>query len=151
WYEQSHQPHPEWESVLYGAAGVAHHTELARLLLQRGADPNDGEVAYHAPETFGNNDALKVLVQSGKLTAMSLTTMLHRKLDWTDFDAVAWLLGHGADPNYMSPWGRRALHHALGRDNALQAFEMLLDHGADPTLTDKHGASAFAVAAYMGR
>jgi hypothetical protein len=151
WYEQCHQPHPEWESVLYGAAGVAHHAELARLLLQRGADPNDGEVAYHAPETFGNNDALKVLVQSGKLTAVSLTTMLHRKLDWTDFDAVAWLLGHGADPNYMSPWGRRALHHALGRDNALQAFELLMDHGADPTLTNQQGASAFAVAAYMGR
>ena len=84
WYEMNHQPHPEWESALYGAAGVAHHPELTRLLLERGADPNDGEVAYHAPETYGNNDALKVLVESGKLTPSSLTTMLHRKLDWTD-------------------------------------------------------------------
>ena len=151
WYEMNHQPHPEWESALYGAAGVAHHPELTRLLLERGADPNDGEVAYHAPETYGNNDALKVLVESGKLTPSSLTTMLHRKLDWTDYDAVAWLLAHGADPNHMSDWGRRALHHALERDNALVAFEMLLNHNADPTLPNQHGISAFAIAAYMGR
>jgi ankyrin repeat protein len=151
WYEQSHQPDPTWESVLYGAAGVAHHPELTRLLLDRGADPNDGEVAYHAPETYGNNDTLKILVQSGKLTPASLATMLHRKLDWTDYEAVAWLLAHGADPNHMSRWGRRALHHALGRDNALEAFETLLDHGADPALPANHGASAFEVAAYMGR
>jgi len=39
-YEANHQPKPEWESVLYGAAGVAHHPELTRLLLERGADPN---------------------------------------------------------------------------------------------------------------
>jgi ankyrin repeat protein len=151
WYELSDQPNPEWESALYGAAGVAHHPELTRLLLERGADPNDGEVAYHVPETYGNNDALKILVESGKLTASTFATILHRKLDWTDYDAVAWLLAHGADPNHMSHWGRRALHHALGRDNALVAFEMLLNHNADPTLPNEHGMSAFAIAAYMGR
>ena len=25
WYETSHQPRAEWESAIYGAAGVAHH------------------------------------------------------------------------------------------------------------------------------
>ena len=71
WYEMNHQPNPEWESALYGAAGVAHHAELTRLLLERGADPNDEEVPYHAPETH-DNAALKVLVESGKLNADSL-------------------------------------------------------------------------------
>src|SRR5213594_1373727 len=28
WFETNHQPKPEWESALYGAAGVAHHAEL---------------------------------------------------------------------------------------------------------------------------
>src|SRR5258706_7230246 len=37
------QQEDEYESVLYGAAGVAHHPELTRLLLERGADPNDEE------------------------------------------------------------------------------------------------------------
>src|SRR5437867_5753750 len=35
WYEMNHRPEPEWESALYGAAGVAHHAGLTRLLLER--------------------------------------------------------------------------------------------------------------------
>lgn len=53
-FEENHKPEPEWECALYGAAGVAHHPELTKLLLDRGADPNDGEVAYHSPETLDN-------------------------------------------------------------------------------------------------
>ena len=33
---------PEFETPLYGAAGIAHHGPLTRLLLERGADPNRG-------------------------------------------------------------------------------------------------------------
>ncbi len=48
-FELDHHPEPTFESALYGAAGVAHHAGLTRLLLERGADPNRGdEVAYHA-------------------------------------------------------------------------------------------------------
>jgi hypothetical protein len=28
---------------------VAHNADLTRLLLERGADPNDNETPYHAP------------------------------------------------------------------------------------------------------
>src|SRR5215470_16025700 len=63
----------EWETALYGAAGVAHHAELTRLLLERGADANDNEVPYHSPETLDNR-AMKILVESGKLTPDSLMT-----------------------------------------------------------------------------
>ncbi len=60
---KNHQPEPEWESAMYGAAGIAHHAELTRLLLERGADPNDGETPYHVPETY-DNAALRILVES---------------------------------------------------------------------------------------
>ena len=150
WFENDHQPHPEWESALYGAAGIAHHPGLTRLLLERGADPNDGEVAYHTPEGF-DNEAMIVLLESGRLTADSLATMLLRKLDWTDYDGAALILGHGHDPNYLSHWGDRALDHSLKRDNRLRFIELILDHGADPTLADKNGRSAIAIAARMGR
>src|SRR5947207_8163646 len=73
WYEANHQPSPEWESALYGAAGVAHHAELTRLLLERGADPNDGETPYHTPETY-DNAAMKVLVESGKQKSTRLNS-----------------------------------------------------------------------------
>jgi ankyrin repeat protein len=149
WFEGNHEPEPAWESALYGAAGVAHHAPLTRLLLERGADPNDDEVPYHAPEGY-ENDALKVIVESGKLTPDSLATMLIRKHDWHDGDGVEYLLQHGADPNYQGRWEFTALHHAIARDNRLEIITMLLDHGADPSRTHE-GLSAFAKAARRGR
>jgi hypothetical protein len=152
-FEPAHQPAPTFESALYGAAGVAHHAGLTRLLLARGADPNaGGEVAYHAPEGFADG-AMQAVVESGRLTASGLATMLHRKLDWTDLRGVRWLLAHGADPNAVSAWGDRALHHSLARDNRLELLEALLDFGADPSLPAPNhaGRSAVAVAARAGR
>lgn len=128
WYETHHQPEPVWESVLYGAAGIAHHGELTRLLLDHGADPNDAEVVYHTPESY-DNAALKALLATGKLTQESLATLLVRKHDWHDLEGVRLLLGQGIDLN--GPWRWNPLHHALARDNALMAIELLLDHGAD--------------------
>jgi ankyrin repeat protein len=153
-FEPEHRPEPTFESARYGAAGVAHHAGLTSLLLEHGADPNlGGEVAYHAPEGF-DDQAMHLVVQSGRLSAEGLTTMLHRKLDWTSLDGLRWLLEDGADPNALSGWGDRALHHSLRRDNALALIEALLDFGADPTLMTgprSGGASAVAVAARAGR
>jgi ankyrin repeat protein len=151
WFEHNHQPGPEWESAIYGAAGVAHHAGLTRLLLERGADPNDEETPYHAPETRDNR-ALEALVESGTLTADSYATLLLRKADWHDADGMRYLLEHGADPNRMTRWHHTALHQALRRDNARRTIELLLDHGADPTLRSRAGnRSAVAIAARRGR
>jgi ankyrin repeat protein len=151
WYEKNHQPSPEWESALYGAAGVAQHAELTRLLLERGADPNDGETPYHAPET-DDNGALAALVDSGRLTADSLATMLLRKADWHDYDGMKLLLEHGADPNRMTHWQLTALHQALRRDNALANIELMLDQGADPLIVSpREGRSGVSIAARRGR
>jgi ankyrin repeat protein len=150
-WENGHLPEPEWESVLYGAAGVAHHPELTRLLLERGADPNDGETPYHAPETH-DNEALKILVENGKLTAGNLAIMLLRKADWHDYAGMQYLLERGADPNRMTRWHLTALHQALRRDNDLKNIELLLNHRADPCVaTGLDGKSAFAIAACRGR
>jgi ankyrin repeat protein len=123
----------DFETALYGAAGVAHHAELTRLLLERGADPNDNETFYHAPETY-NNAALKVLVESGKMNVDNLAGMLLRKADWHDYEGIKYLLEHGADPNRMTIWGFTALHQALRRDNRLENIEIMLEHGADPAI-----------------
>ncbi len=151
-FVSAHQPEPVFESALYGAAGVAHHAELTRLLLARGADPNlGGEVAYHAPEGF-DAEAMQAVVESGCISDAGLTTMLHRKLDWTDLGGVRRLLEQGVDPNALSAWGHRALHHSLARANALPVPEALLDFGADPTLLTpaREDRSAVVVAARCG-
>lgn len=149
-YSAEHEPSPVFESAIYGAAGVARHAGLTKLLLDRGADPNDGETEYHAPEWF-DNEPMQVIVRSGRLKAIGLTTMLLRKLDWTDYDGVVWLLEHGADANAIGYWGRGPLDHALGRDSDMRFFDVLLDYGADPRLPAKDGVNAMARAARMGR
>jgi ankyrin repeat protein len=135
-FDPSHQPEPERETVLYGAAGVAHHAGITRLLLDRGADPNDGEVAYHAPEGW-DNAALKVLLETGKLSPDTLTTMLARKADWHDLEGMRLVLDHGVDVNRISHWGKTALHNALLRNNSLAMLDLLLDRGADPSIVAK--------------
>ncbi len=143
--------YPEFETALYGAAGVGHHQEMTRLLLERGADPNDVEVVYHSPETH-DNAAMKLVVETGRLTAESLAVMLIRKHDWHDYEGVKYLLEHGADPNHSRELGFRAIHHAIARDNDLKIIELLLDHGADPRLPARDNEeSAVALAASRGR
>ncbi|WP_420125484.1 ankyrin repeat domain-containing protein [Longimicrobium sp.] len=147
WWETNHHPTPEWESALYGAAGVAHHAELTRLLLAHGADPNDHEVPYHAPESY-DNAVLKALLDSGRLTQDSLAVMLVRKHDWHDEEGVRLVLEQEIDLNAPRRWN--PLHHAIARDNALETIALLLDHGADPAVP-VHGRSATALAARRGR
>jgi ankyrin repeat protein len=147
----SKDEHREFETALYGAAGVAHHAELTRLLLERGADPNEEETPYHSPESY-DNGAVRALVEGGKLNAESLTTMLLRKADMHDYDGMKYLLEHGADPNRMTRWHYTALQQALRRDNAIEIINLLLDHGADPTLrNESDGKSGIAMAARRGR
>ncbi len=141
--------HPEFETALYGAAGVAHHPAMTRLLLERGADPNDGEAVYHSPETY-ENDAMKLLVETGKVTADNLAMMLVRKHDWHDYHGAQWLLEHGANPTLDRSRGWSPIHHALARDNSLEMIALLLDYGADP-MHDRDGMTAIARAAREGR
>ena len=153
WYEMIDHPNPRpiLESAIYGTAGIAQHEGMTHLLLEYGADPNDEETPYHAAEGY-DLAVLKVLVESGKLNATSMTTLLLRKADWHDTEGIRLLLQHGADPNAMTRWGLTALHQALRRDNRLENIALLLDHGADPTSKNIHiGTSAIAMAARRGR
>jgi len=151
WMENDYAPKGTWESVMYGAAGLAQNAELTKLLLEYGADPNDGETEYHVPETY-DNTVLKILVDSGKLNERSLAWLLLRKCDWHDEPGLNYLLAHGANPNLGVPIGYNSLQHGLRRDNGLIMIEELLDHGADPLLkNERDRRSAVSIAARRGR
>ncbi|MCU0636733.1 MAG: hypothetical protein MUE41_17820 [Gemmatimonadaceae bacterium] len=67
WPDDAHSPAPVIERVLYGAAGIAGHVGVTRALLAAGADPNDDETPYHAPE--GDDPAIiAALLESGRCT-----------------------------------------------------------------------------------
>lgn len=133
WFERNHQPNPVFESAIYGAAGVASHPGVTRVLLEHGADPNDDETPYHVPETY-DNTVLGILLESGRFNDDSLATALLRKTDWHDYDGIKLLLDKGADPTRTTQWGKTAIHNAALSDNGIEIFELLLDHGANPLL-----------------
>jgi ankyrin repeat protein len=140
----------EFETALYGAAGVAHHPELTQLLLDRGADPTDGEVVYHSPEGHDSR-AMQLVVETGKLSANDLRLMLIRKHDWHDEEGVRWLLERGLDLNSKHERGWPIpLGHAIERGNDLPIIKLLLEHGADPLLVED-GMTAIERAVRKGR
>jgi ankyrin repeat protein len=143
-------PKQEYEHVMYGASALARNAELTKLLLEFGADVNDGETAYHVSEGY-DNTVLEILLNSGKFKPLALATILIRKADWHDHNGLKLALSYGAGPNYIEHWDSSGLHHSIKRDNGLAMIATLLDHGGDVTLKNKLGLSAAQLAARRGR
>lgn len=142
-------------SPLYWALGHAGNLELAKWLLENGADPNDGESLYHATE-LGHAEGVKLLLAHG--CDPKGTNALPRAMDFDSVEMVRLLLNGGADPNEGSDaWtqgtgkegGVPVLHQAARRMNSGPLLDLLLDNGADPAATWR-GHSAYAFAAVFG-
>jgi hypothetical protein len=110
-------------SALYGAAGVLHDAELTRILLEAGADPDDGESLYHATEAE-SPECLRLLLEHGAETRR--TNALAHVLDGDRIEPVRLLLEAGADPNEGA-----LLAHAVRRGRGPKFLRLLAQHGAD--------------------
>ncbi len=130
------------ESALYGACGIANHAPMTRLLLDAGADPNDGESFYHACEHF-DTTCLELLHRSAQPLA-DLSYMFKHVIDYRYTDGVRWFLDRGADPNHRHPAsGETALHWAVKRGFGCVVIGLLLDHGADPNARTDRGITCY--------
>lgn len=137
-------------SALYGAAGQNREPDLVRLLLERGADANDGELLYHALESMA---CTRLLLEAG--TRIAGTNALYRALDLEDAGPLRLLLERGADPNEPAegpPTGTYGtpLLWAIRRRRSLAHIEALLAAGADAKATTPEGESAYALAMRFG-
>jgi hypothetical protein len=137
-------------SALYGAAGVNRDPVLTEMLLNAGADPNDGESLYHSLE---NPDCTRVLLRHGARVAG--TNALRRALDMPEPAALELLLAHGGDPNEPAGegptkiWGAPLLR-AIAVRRSSRHIAALLAAGADPLTRTPGGISAYRLAMQVG-
>ncbi len=142
---------------------------VARLLLERGANPTDGESLYHAAQ-HGHTECLALLVHHGadvhRGPAAYGNTPSHflaahtpdNPLASSALQGLLWLLAHGADPRVTStgPYvgeaqrGETPLHRAaeLGHDVAI--LRALVDAGAPVDAKRDDGRTAYQLAARVG-
>jgi len=141
--------------ALFFAAGRNYNPDLTKLLLERGANPNDGESIHHAAEG-GHLECLQLLHDHGANLDFNdppyNTTPLWFLIHWGFTKSVPWLLEHGADPNRRSaPRGETVLHAAARRGVRRELLEMLVAHGADPTAVDDAGKTPLDLAREKGK
>ena len=130
-------------SALYGAVGHAGNMPLAAWLIDRGADPNDGECLYHATE-LGHHDGLRLVLAAG--AKPDGTNALRRAMDFDDPVMVKMLLDAGADPNEGSG---TALHHAALRRCSAEVCAQLIEADVDQGIL-QNGVTAYSAARVFG-
>lgn len=136
--------------ALYGAAGQNHDATLTRLLLDAGADPNDGESLYHA---LDEPACTRLLLEAG--ARITGSNAIYRALDLDDVATLQLLLDHGGDANepplgaLTSDWGTPLLW-AIRRRRSPAHVAALLDAGANPAAAMPDGTPAHLAALRFG-
>lgn len=138
------------------------HIPVVRLLLERGANPNDGESTYHSAQ-HGHLECLDLLLAHGadisgqhphwRNTPLYFlaghTDDQHGAAPW--LRGMKWLLDHGADPNVPSSAKAETPLHPLVRSRrTIAAVTALLDHGASVDQPRADGRTPLSVAVRSG-
>lgn len=142
-----------FRTCLGGAIGCARDVELAKQLLDAGADINDGPTLYEGSAMWEavrlrDHAALDVLVEA-EPPEWHLCHALTHCLQLNDEYLALLLLDYDADPNWNKTvygMGGNVLHEAIQCDAPRDTIEMLLQRGASIDATDNGGRTPIAVA-----
>ena len=146
--------HGVQRAALWGAVCVTRLLPLARLLLEHGADPNDG-VTLPLAASGGDLDALELLHAHGANVnqpwASDGSATIYAILNWADTPVgVRWLLEHGADPDPVFAANGETPLHAVARRGEAATCDMLVRRGAAIDRSRNDGRTPYAVAELAG-
>jgi ankyrin repeat protein len=128
-------------------AVLSQREEAAKLLLDRGADPNKSDVdgkspLFHAISLLPDHRGTAIVrllndhgVDPGSMTVEQLDYKLRQAVLLQREEVVKLLLGWGADPNKGDVDGKSPFFHAMFRvtdPRSTAIVHLLRDHGADP-------------------
>jgi ankyrin repeat protein len=136
--------------VLWGAACVVRLLPLVELLLQAGANPNDG-VTLPLAAGAGDTGALDLLLAHGadpnQPWASDGAATLYAILNWATTPVGAhWLLEHGAEPDPVFPANGETPLHVVARRWDESLAEAIVARGADPMRGRLDGRTPYAIA-----
>lgn len=156
--------------VLYFPAAV-NQEPIVRLLLERGATPNDGESVFHAAQN-DHRACLETLLEFGAELSLPHAsygnTPLYFLAGFRETNrataaatrGMQWLLEHGADPNVPShtrskdrgaPTAHeRPLHRLAASGRGADVAELFIAHGAEVDAQREDGRTAFTIAVRAG-
>lgn len=134
-------------------AAVENQTDVARLLIAKGADVRAKSKAGYAPLMFaareGHVEMARLLLDAGaeiNQAAPNGATVLRMAVDGLQYATAMFLLEQGADPNVLNKQGETALHSAIrGRaptrrkrpvdeQQSVALVKRLLASGANPNV-----------------
>jgi ankyrin repeat protein len=134
------------------------HTEIARLLLKHGADPNklnkNGDTPLVVAAAMKQRDVMSLLLteggadpnKNGKNGSLPLGTATATG----QLDIARMLLDGGADPNKLTPDEGASFLIFTVQFGQLDATSLLLEKGADPNIPAKDGGTPLSMAALKG-
>ena len=140
--------------VLWGATRVTRSLPLAALLLDSGADANDG-VTLPLAAGSSDLDTLELLHAHGadanQPWATDGSATLYAILHWAaGQDGVRWLLDHGADPDPVFAANGETPIHVVAKQWDVPLAELLANRGADITRRRADGRTPYAIAELSG-
>ncbi|HLZ46168.1 MAG TPA: ankyrin repeat domain-containing protein [Gemmatimonadales bacterium] len=140
--------------ILWGASRQAQSLPLVDVLLDAGADPNDG-VTLPMAASAGDIPVLEALLAHGASVdqrwATDGSTALYAILHWSrTADGVLWLLAHGADPNAVFAENGETPLHVAARAWDVPVVEAMVARGADISRRRNDGRTPYAVAELNG-
>jgi ankyrin repeat protein len=140
--------------VLWGASRHAQSLALVNVLLDAGADPNDG-VTLPLAASAGDIPVLEALLAHGahvdQRWATDGSTALYAILNWSRTpDGALWLLAHGADPNAVFAENGETPLHVAARAWDVPLVEAMVGRGAGIGTKRADGRTPYAVAELNG-